>query len=129
VTLWGNEVLAAAVYASCGEAVRATEATVAISDLLAQAERDSLPDLLVPAAVLAHRLGEDELAARWVSAVRDADRPTQSFQVTCLYRRLRETVGLAPRSPLDGSTLEEIGSEALAWMLETADEAKEGQTA
>jgi predicted ATPase/DNA-binding winged helix-turn-helix (wHTH) protein len=117
--MWANQVLAASVYASCGDRARAVALAEKVRTRLARAERDSLPDLLVPAAVLAHRLGDDERAARWVRAVRDAGRPTQSFQVTCLYRRLRETVGLADSSALDTATLEEIGDEAIEWMRST----------
>jgi hypothetical protein len=86
---------------------------------LTRAGQNSLPDLLVPAAVLAHRLGDDGRAARWVRAVRDAGRSTQSFPVTCAYRRIRDAVGVADEAPLATRTLDEIGDEARAWMRST----------
>ncbi len=118
--MWGNQVLAASVQAANGQARSALQLVQRAQDRLTRAGREGLPDLLVPAAVLAHERGRDELAARWVRAVRDAGRPTQSFHVTCVYRRLREAVGISGRSPLEGRTLEEIGAEALGWMRQQA---------
>lgn len=118
--MWGDQVLVSAMHAARGDPAEATTLAETVRDRLAAAGRDSLPDLLVPAAVLAHRLGEDGRAARWLRAVRTAGRPTQSFQVTCLYRRLREAVGTSGEDPLATATLEEIGDEALAWMRTVA---------
>jgi hypothetical protein len=115
-TMWGNEVLVAALHASEGDAVEASALAMKVRRRLQQAGRDCYPDLLIPAAILAHRLGEDDRAARWVRAVRDAGVPTQSFQTTCLYRRIREVVGMAEASSPRSLTLEAIGDEALAWM-------------
>ncbi|KAB2347766.1 ATP-binding protein [Actinomadura rudentiformis] len=118
--MWANQVLGAAVLASCGDRAGAAALTDAVHTRLSQAGQDSLPDLLVPAAVLAHRVGDDERAARWVRAVRDSPRSTQSFQVTCAYRRIREVVGVSAEPPLATRTLEEIGAEARAWMRSAA---------
>lgn len=114
--MWGTQVLCAAVHASNGNRAEALSLVETVHTRLAQAGQESLPDLLVPAAVLAHRLGDDARAARWLRAVRDAGRPTQSFPVTCVYHRTREIVGTVARSPIETHTLEEIGDEALAWM-------------
>jgi predicted ATPase/DNA-binding winged helix-turn-helix (wHTH) protein len=118
-TMWANQVLAAAAHAAAGESAEAAALVVAIQARLDRAGQASLPDLLVPAAVLAHRLGERDRADRWLRAIRAAGRPTQSFQVTCVYRRLREAV-----RPSDGppprETLEEIGDEAIDWMWAAA---------
>jgi hypothetical protein len=70
----------------------------------------------VPAAVLAYRLGDQDRASRWLRAVKDAGRPTQSFQMTLVFNRMREAVGLAADSPLASATLGEMGDEALAWI-------------
>ncbi|MEU5877005.1 winged helix-turn-helix domain-containing protein [Spirillospora sp. NPDC047279] len=118
--MWANQVLGAAVLASCGDRAGAAALADAVHIRLSRAGQDSLPDLLVPAAVLAHRVGDDERAARWVRAIRDSPRSTQSFQVTCAYRRIREVVGVSAEDPLATGTLEEIGAEARAWMRSAA---------
>jgi hypothetical protein len=115
-SMWAIQVVAAAVHAAAGERGEAAALVVAIRARLDRAGRASLPDLLVPAAVLAHRLGERDLADRWLRAIRDAGLPTQSFQVTCVYRRLREAVAPGPDGPPPGESLEEIGDEAVEWM-------------
>jgi len=117
-TMWSIQVLAAAVHAAAGERAEAAALVVAVRARLDRAGRASLPDLLVPAAVLAHRLGERDRADRWLRAIRAAGQPTQSFQVTCVYRRLREAVDVGSDGAPPGETLEEIGDEAIEWMLE-----------
>lgn len=114
--MWGSQILVAAVHASNGRAAECAAACERIHERLTRAGRDSLPDLLVPPAVLAYQRGDRARATRWLRAVRDADRPTQSFQVTCVYRRLRDLAGLAETSPLAEATLEEVAEEALAWL-------------
>ena len=114
--MWGNEVLAATLQASAGDGSAAARLVMKVRDRLRRAGQDPLPDLLVPAAMLAHRRGDDRLAARWVRAVRDAGRPTQSFPVTCAYRRLRDAVGVSDDDPFASSTLDDLGDEAAAWM-------------
>jgi predicted ATPase/DNA-binding winged helix-turn-helix (wHTH) protein len=114
--MWGNEVLAATLLASAGDDAGAARLTRHVHERLRRAGQDPLPDLLVPAAMLAHRRGDDDLAARLVRAVRDAERPTQSFQVTCAYRRLRDAVGVSEEDPLASATLDALGDQALAWI-------------
>lgn len=114
--MWASQVLVASIQASNGRADETAALVDQVRRRLEQAGQDWLPDLLVPAAVLAHRMGDDALASRWVRAVRDAGRPTQSFLTTCVYRRVREAVGLTPASPLEGASLAEIGDEALTWL-------------
>jgi hypothetical protein len=118
--MWANQVLAASVAAANGDAATTLVLCRQVRDRLRRAGRDSLPDLLVPAAVLAHTRGEDERAARWLRAVKQAGRPTQSFQVTCVYRRLRDLVGPTGRDPFDVRSLDAIGDEALEWVCEVA---------
>jgi predicted ATPase/DNA-binding winged helix-turn-helix (wHTH) protein len=114
--MWGNEVLAAAIHASAGDPAVAVKLTLTVHDRLRRAGREPLPDLLLPAAVLAHRRSDDARAGRWLRAIRDAGLPTQSFQVTCAYRRVRDVVGVADEDRLASSTLAEIGDEAIGWM-------------
>jgi predicted ATPase len=111
--MWTSEVLAAAVLASCGRVAEAEGMLQRARVRLAAAGRDGLPDVLVPAAVLAHRLGDDARAARWLAAVRGHGRTTHSFHTTCVYRRLREAVG-APAAPPPSAA--EAFQEATDWL-------------
>ncbi|HSJ91597.1 MAG TPA: hypothetical protein VK917_05980, partial [Ilumatobacter sp.] len=114
-SMWANDLVAAAIHAANGHAAVAADITEAIRARLEQAGQDPWPDLLVPATTYAVHRGEIARAAGWLDAIRDAGRPTQSFQATILYRRLRDAVGDAvPDPPAD--SLEEIGSRALAWL-------------
>jgi predicted ATPase/DNA-binding winged helix-turn-helix (wHTH) protein len=119
-SMWAIEVVAAAVHAAAGERAEATALVLAIRARLDRAGRSSLPDLLVPPAVLAHRLGDRDRADRWLRAIRAAGLPTQSFQVTCVYRRLREAVEPGPDGTAPRETLAEIGDEAIEWMRAVA---------
>ena len=119
-TMWANQVIAAAAHAAAGESAEAAALVVAIRARLDRAGQASLPDLLVPAAVLAHRLGERDRADRWLRAIRAAGRATQSFQVTCVYRRIREAVRPGSGGAPPRETLEEIGDEAIGWMRAVA---------
>lgn len=78
-------------------------------------DEDGLPDLLLPFAALAWARSDPERAARWLTAVRGADRPTHNFFTTIAYRELRGVVGLVAEDPLTGSTLEQIRDDAQAW--------------
>jgi hypothetical protein len=114
--MWANQVLMATIHASSGDLPNAYAGIDLARRQQDAAGRESLPDLLVPAAVAAHRVGERDLARRWLRAVRDAGRPTQSFQATCLYRRAREAIGIADEAPGAGVTLDDIGAEAFDWI-------------
>jgi predicted ATPase/DNA-binding winged helix-turn-helix (wHTH) protein len=120
LAMWGIVLLAASVHASGRRPLEAVALIDRVHARLVQAGQDWLPDLLIPAAVLAYRAGAEERAARWVRAVRDAGRPTQSFPMTIVYRRLRETVGMAEISPLEDTTLDEVGDGAFAWVHDLA---------
>jgi predicted ATPase/DNA-binding winged helix-turn-helix (wHTH) protein len=114
--MWANQVVCSAILAANGETDVASDLAATTRIRLARAGQDAFPDLLVPAAVLAHHLGERDRAATWVRAVRDAGRLTQSFQVTCAYRRVREVTGMSEGDPLAGRSVDEVGEEAVAWM-------------
>ncbi len=125
--MWANQLLAAAVHAAHGDAAATGALVWRIRDRLARAGLDGLPDLLVPIAVLAHRLGEDRAAVRWLDAVRTAGRPTQSFQATVLYRRARQVIGRPGPADADaGAETPDVtvaGDEAVAWLTRVADAA------
>jgi hypothetical protein len=122
--MWANQLLAATVHAAHGDAAATATLVWRIRDRLGRAGLDGLPDLLVPIAVLAHRLGEDHSAARWLDAVRTAGRPTQSFQATVLSRRARQVVGRpAAADGADGELdpdVTVVGDEAVAWLAGAA---------
>jgi hypothetical protein len=81
-----------------------------------RSDDDGLPDLLLPPAALAWRLGHLEAARRWLTAIRRAPKPTKSFHITIMYRQLRNELGLLDDNPLDSVTLDDISDETLAWM-------------
>jgi predicted ATPase/DNA-binding winged helix-turn-helix (wHTH) protein len=113
--MWGNEVLAATIRASAGDAPGCARLVVGVRERLRWRGQDPLPDLLVAAAALALHRDDERRAARYLRAVRDADRPTQSFPVTCAYRRMRDSVDLG-EADTSTATLEQVGAEALAWV-------------
>jgi predicted ATPase/DNA-binding winged helix-turn-helix (wHTH) protein len=115
-SMWANDLIAATIHAANGHAAVAADITDAIRTRLEQAGQDPWPDLLVPATAYAVRRGEMARAAGWLDAIRAAGRPTQSFQATILYRRLRDAVGDTDTEPPTGDTLEEIGTRALTWL-------------
>jgi hypothetical protein len=114
--MWATDLLVASVRASNGDRIGAATICERVTAWLIRAGVDGFPDLLVPAAVLAYRLGDQDRAARWLRAVKDAGRPTQSFQMTLVFNRMREAVGLAADSPLESASLHELGEKAIAWM-------------
>ena len=115
-TMWANEIVVATIHASRGAGAEALEVVDRVSARLRRAGLDGYPDLLLPVAAYAHRVDEPDRARRWLRTVRDAGRPTQSFQATSVYRHCREAVGSADESPLDVATLEEVGAEAIEWL-------------
>ena len=86
---------------------------LAVDQRLRRAGRHSLPDVLVPTAMLAHALGQPERAGRYVAAIHRSHRPTQSMQMTSLYQQLR---GMVDRVADDQRSTEEVGRDALAWL-------------
>ena len=66
------------------------------------------------------QLGDLGRAAGWLQAVRHAGRPTQSFQATVIYRRLRDAIGTTAPDVPDGDDLDDIGRAALAWLADQA---------
>jgi hypothetical protein len=76
---------------------------------------DGLPDLLLPPAALAWQLGRPELARRWLTAVRQAGRPTSTFMLTIMFRKLRAEVGPLGTEPLHDD-LDAVFDEAVQWM-------------
>lgn len=81
---------------------------------------DGLPDLLIVPALAAWAVGDSGRASRWVTAIRRADRQTQSFNITGAYRQLRDRVGLLDENPLDANTIQQLYQEARDWLNERA---------
>jgi predicted ATPase/DNA-binding winged helix-turn-helix (wHTH) protein len=117
--MWGNEILASAVHAAAGRPELAAEIAGRVQARAERAGRPCFPDLLLPPAALAHAIGDDERATRWLAAIRHAGRPTQSFQITVAYRRLRDAVGDIEAGRTD-APVDEIGDQALAWLTTMA---------
>lgn len=115
-SMWARDLVEASIRASAGDARAAHEIAAAIVDRLDQAGQDPWPDLLIPAAAHALHLDETALAAGWLQAIRTAGRPTQSFQATLVYRRLRDAVGTTEPDEPDGDSLDDIGRSALDWL-------------
>jgi hypothetical protein len=88
--------------------------------LRASGKDDGLPDILLVPALAAWKVGELGRATRWVTAIRHADRPTQSFNATGAYRQLRDRAGLLDENPLETDTIQEIYGEARDWLHELA---------
>ncbi|MEM9606386.1 MAG: winged helix-turn-helix domain-containing protein [Actinomycetota bacterium] len=118
--MWSNELVEAVALAAGGPVDAAVAATERILARLARTGQDAYPDLLLPVAALAHRVGDQRRTASLLASIRGAGRPTQNFQATLLYRRLRELAGDADERDLDDRPVEVIGAAAMAWMREHA---------
>ena len=77
---------------------------------------DGLPDLLLPPAALAMSLGHHDKAREWLAAVRHSPKPTQTFQLTITFQRLRSAVGLQDENPLDSRQIQDVFADAVSWM-------------
>jgi predicted ATPase/class 3 adenylate cyclase len=77
---------------------------------------DGLPDLLLPPAALAWSLGHHDKARQWLAAIRHSAKPTQTFQLTITYQRLRGEVDLQDENPLDSMDIQDVYAEAVDWM-------------
>ena len=108
-----TELSLATLHAASGAVAPTCEIVLAVDQRLRRAGRHSLPDVLVPTAMLAHALGQPERAGRYVAAIHRSHRPTQSMQMTSLYQQLR---GMVDRVADDQRSTEEVGRDALAWL-------------
>jgi hypothetical protein len=82
---------------------------------------DGLPDLLVPLAMLAWRLDDEERARRLLTAVKHAGRPNSGIGSTIVYRGLRQYVAIDPERPADLDLSAEF-QDARTWLSELAGE-------
>ncbi len=117
-SMWTSKLLTANCQAYLGQLQESAAICAFIQEKFTRSGLSALPDLLIPASYMAYGLGEIEQARTWLRTVKEAGQPTQSFQMTITYRRLRETVDLSAQNPLVNQTLEAIGAHALAWMQE-----------
>ena len=126
VSMWASDLVEAAARASAGDAPAAAAITSTVLTRLEWAGQEPWPDLLIPPIAHAVRIGDRQRAAGWLDATRAAGRPTQSFQATVLYRRLRDAV-IGQRAALDQAVdVASIGRAALAWL---ADQPEVGSSA
>lgn len=114
---WGLPILCSVTIGSSGD-IEGTRVAVAEAELgMRRVSSDNgLPDLLLPAAALAWRLGHTANARRWLTAIRHSAKPTLHMFLTIMYRELRGEVGLDDENPLDALSIEEIYDESVAWM-------------
>ena len=118
-TMWGTRVIRAAVQASLGNWRTAADAIGQVEEFTTRAGVNALPDLLLVPAVMAHRHGDADRAARYLGAIRSSEVPTQSLMVSMSYRSLRNHVRPdAPNS--DSPSTSEVWRDAVEWMAEVA---------
>ena len=77
---------------------------------------DGLPDLLVPLALIAYKIGDINQAQQLLTAIRHAPRPTQNYTMTTVYRQLRDRLGLLDHNPLDGADIQDVYQQATIWL-------------
>jgi len=80
---------------------------------------DGLPDLLVPFAMLAWRLDDEERARRLLTAIKHAGRPNSNIASTIAYRGLRQFITIDPERPADLDVSAELQA-ARAWLRQLA---------
>jgi predicted ATPase/DNA-binding winged helix-turn-helix (wHTH) protein len=114
---WGLPLCNCLAIAACGD-VDETRRNVAATESLARlaSDDDGLPDLLLAPAALAWRLGQTARARRWLTAVRRSAKPTANFQLSIMFRQLRDEIGLDDVNPLDDAALTDLYREAVNWM-------------
>jgi hypothetical protein len=103
--------------AACGDVVATRRQVAEVEAMNRQTSNaDGLPDLFLPAAALGWRLGQHDVALRWLSAIRRSPKPTQSFHLTIMYRLLRNELGAPVSDPFTIDELRAEYAEAVAWM-------------
>jgi predicted ATPase/class 3 adenylate cyclase len=88
---------------------------------------DGLPDLLVPIAMLAWRLHDEERARRFLSAVKHAGRPNSGIASTIVYRWLRQFIAMDQDRPPHLDLSAEF-QEGRSWLRELAGEGNSGSS-
>lgn len=114
--MMANRLLLASIHAASGKVVPSTQIIASTCRRLESAGQHAFPDALVPVAMLAAALGDEQRARIYVSAVRQSDRPTQSLQITCLYQQLRSRFSDADDISDLSSNSDDVAAEALAWL-------------
>lgn len=109
-------VMDAVLVANTGDVERTVSLLVQTRDDARRNGHDGLPDILLPIAVIAWRLGDIERARTLITAMRFAGRSTQAFPITHCYREVRRAIGRAPRNPLDDESLEQVFEQAFLWL-------------
>lgn len=112
---WGMDVTRQCLNASLGRTGVAHGALVDLAGRLRREGVDPFPDVLLPPAVAALVRGDDERSARYLGAIRHADRPTQSLMVSTAYRLLTSRARPADADSL-GAAPRAIAEDALEWL-------------
>ena len=85
-----------------------------------RATRDEFPDVLVAAALLAHQVGEIDLARHWLTTIRNSDLPIQIFHTMCIYRQLYSSIGFAEDHDADEWGYNQIRESVSNWLQQQA---------
>ncbi len=101
---WVIQLLRACVFAANDMPADGAKLCVGVRSKLRQASKDEFPDLVIPAAVLAHNRGDDAKAIRWLTAVRNSKRTIQTYHLIIIYRQLYAKLGFDDSSDVDIDT-------------------------
>ena len=94
-----------------GEFRSAAELCLAVRTKLQRAGRDEFPDVVVPAALLAHSRGDDAEARRWLATVRASRRAIQTYHMIIVYRQLYDVLDFG-----DDGGVDAVRSEVVAYL-------------
>ena len=123
-SMMANELLLASAHAANAEIGPTAEIVLSVHQRLQRSGRHALPDVLIPISILANALGDAVRARDYLSAVRHSKRATQSLQITCLYRQLREQLRESTdttQRDAETPSADEVGQDALDWIARLAD--------
>ncbi len=112
--LWSAQLLMACAYAVTGKIPACVDLLIEVHRRLDQAGWDGLPDLLVPAALLAHARGESAMATTFIESMKVVDQPLQTFHVIAVYRQVRDAIPSDPSLAL--TSREEVGGALEAFL-------------
>jgi predicted ATPase/DNA-binding winged helix-turn-helix (wHTH) protein len=118
-SFWVIQLLLASVAAVSGAHQQCAAYCLEVRGKLRRANRDEFPDVAIPAALLASRVGETEMAQRWLKAIRDNGATIQTYHMIVVYRNLYEAVGFTEEDSPDlaliraeiGEFLERVASD------------------
>ncbi len=92
--LWSAQLLMACIFAMHNRIDDSVQLVREVRSRLHQAGCDSLPDILIPAALLARAHGDETRAADFLGCVKAMRQPLQSFHMTAAYQRARRMISI-----------------------------------